>query len=509
MNTFLLAANQNNWELATRCLDLRDLSPAVRAEYGPVLAAKLKYVLDRLGRVYLPSIPNDADGHRYVHYRGELGRIDIARQEAEPGAAAGQPGWQFTAETVQRIEPMFAALMHRPVDEALADIPQAVQGPPFWEQPGLWVRLRAPARLRAPLAGLALYHYLGLVLVLVAGLAAARLLMVTAHVGTAWVLGRAGATSLSRAFVAEKLRPLRWALALWLAYYFLQALDLPLWLAGFVLPLQKFLLAGLAAWAGFRLLELGTAAYANSEQFREQRGLADMVVPGLLRVLKVLILVLFLAYMVYEVGGGDWLVRLLAAVGLLGLGVSLASQDTLKNYFGTATLISDRLFKIGDWIVVGDTQGVVEEVAFRNTHLRTFENELVTIPNSLLVTTAIKNKGGRAFRVYSTRFLLDPGPAPGRVPQLADSLQRRLLTLPGLTTRKASVYAPADRGPVLLKVVLVYLAPDDSADQRVRAGVEAATRELAQSLAVIIREAEPDTEGGDRPGGVGQELASR
>jgi hypothetical protein len=58
------------------------------------------------------------------------------------------------------------------------------------------------------------------------------------------------------------------ALALWLAYFFLQALDLPLWLADFLLPLEKFLVAGLAAWAGFRLLELSTAAYANSEQFR-------------------------------------------------------------------------------------------------------------------------------------------------------------------------------------------------------------------------------------------------
>jgi hypothetical protein len=95
------------------------------------------------------------------------------------------------------------------------------------------------------------------------------------------------------------------------------------------------------------------------------------------------------------------------------------------------------------------------------------------------------------------------------VPQLADALQRRLLTLPGLTTRKASVYAPADRGPVLLKVALVYLAPDDRADERVREGVEATTREVAQSLDVIVREAERAGEGGDRPGGVGQELASR
>src|SRR5262249_56991286 len=148
-------------------LDWRALAPAVRAGAGAVLPAKLKSVVDRLGRVYLPSIPNDPEGRRYVHYRGELGRISLAHQEAEPGAAPDQPSWQFTAETVQRIEPMFAAAMHRPVDEALADIPQVVQGPPFWEQPGLWGRLRLAAWLRAPPARLALYPDLGLMLVVV------------------------------------------------------------------------------------------------------------------------------------------------------------------------------------------------------------------------------------------------------------------------------------------------------------------------------------------------------
>src|SRR5262249_60704531 len=84
MSTFLFAANQTNWKLAARCLDLTDLAPAVRAEYGPVLAAKLKYVLDRLGRVYLPSIPHHPDGHPYVPYRREPGRISRAHPDAGP-----------------------------------------------------------------------------------------------------------------------------------------------------------------------------------------------------------------------------------------------------------------------------------------------------------------------------------------------------------------------------------------------------------------------------------------
>src|SRR5262249_16874370 len=76
--------------------------------------------------------------------------------------------------------------------------------------------------------------------------------------------------------------------------------------------------------------------------------------------------------------------------------------------------------------------------------------------------------------------------------------------------RKASVYAPAaDPGPVLLKVALVYLAPDDGADERAREGVEAATREVARSLDVLIREAEPDAGGDHGPGDVGHEAAAR
>ena len=54
---------------------------SARGVLGPVLALKLKYVLDRIGRVYAQEIPERPDGPRYVLYRGELGRI------VRPGAA--------------------------------------------------------------------------------------------------------------------------------------------------------------------------------------------------------------------------------------------------------------------------------------------------------------------------------------------------------------------------------------------------------------------------------------
>jgi hypothetical protein len=67
----------------------------------------------------------------------------------------------------------------------------------------------------------------------------------------------------------------------------------------------------------------------------------------------------------------------------------------------------------------------------------------------------------------------------------------------------------ADRGLAELKIALVYLAPDDSADEKVREEVEAATWEVGQSFDVIIREAGSAGEAGDRPGDAAQELAAQ
>ena len=69
---------------------------------------------------------------------------------------------------------------------------------------------------------------------------------------------------------------------------------------------------------------------------------------------------------------------LIAGLGLGGLAVALAAQDTLKNLLGGATSLADKPFQVGDWVIVSDIEGTVEQVGFRSTRIRTFADSLIT-----------------------------------------------------------------------------------------------------------------------------------
>ncbi|NLC27307.1 MAG: mechanosensitive ion channel family protein [Campylobacteraceae bacterium] len=80
-----------------------------------------------------------------------------------------------------------------------------------------------------------------------------------------------------------------------------------------------------------------------------------------------------------------------ASLGLGGLAFALAAKDTAANLFGSLVLFTDRPFKIGDWVEVGSSEGVVEDIGIRSTKVRTFAQALITIPNATVANSAITN----------------------------------------------------------------------------------------------------------------------
>jgi MscS family membrane protein len=82
---------------------------------------------------------------------------------------------------------------------------------------------------------------------------------------------------------------------------------------------------------------------------------------------------------------------LLAGLGIGGAAVALASKDTLSNIFGSFTVFMDKPFRLNDRIKIGDYDGVVTEMGLRSSRLRTLENRMVSIPNSLFASTPIEN----------------------------------------------------------------------------------------------------------------------
>jgi len=122
----------------------------------------------------------------------------------------------------------------------------------------------------------------------------------------------------------------------------------------------------------------------------------EMLVPLIRKTLRVLLVVLgilFVADSVFDQNIG----ALLAGLGIAGIAVSLAAQDSLKNVFGSITILLDRPFRLGERIVYAGFDGVIEEIGFRSTKLRTLTGHLVTIPNSNIVNDPVENIGRRPY----------------------------------------------------------------------------------------------------------------
>lgn len=88
----------------------------------------------------------------------------------------------------------------------------------------------------------------------------------------------------------------------------------------------------------------------------------------------------------------------LAGLGVGGLAVALAAQQTIANLIGSLIIMIEKPFKVGDSIKLKDTEGVVENVGFRSTRIRTLHNSLVTIPSSQIVSSTIDNMALRDYR---------------------------------------------------------------------------------------------------------------
>lgn len=82
----------------------------------------------------------------------------------------------------------------------------------------------------------------------------------------------------------------------------------------------------------------------------------------------------------------------LAGLGLVGMAVSFAAQESIKQFFGSIALILDRPFEEGDWINIGDVEGIVTVIGLRTTTIRQIDHSLAVLPNSDLANAQIINK---------------------------------------------------------------------------------------------------------------------
>jgi len=185
----------------------------------------------------------------------------------------------------------------------------------------------------------------------------------------------------------------------------------------------------LIGWFVWRLVD-GLSAFAMSRAQKTDSALDDQLVPFISKTLKLFIIVtgvLVVAQnMGYSVSG------LIASLGIGGIAVAMAARDTIANLFGSVMLLVDRPFIVGDWIKTSEFEGVVEEIGFRSTKIRTFEKTLVNVPNSLLANMVIDNIDARSMRRIKMRIGITYGTTTEKMQLAIEGIEKILREHPGI-----------------------------------------------------------------------------
>ena len=427
MRTFLIAMNDlwdrpRAWEEAVSCLDLA-LDPDAD---GRKLARQLYAVLNRVERVDVEMLPDAAAVRRqelgeWTWFPDRARHRDLLRRIGRPAGGivltrddAGL--WRFDSGTVATLPTLEAQL---------ADLP-LVAGSDLLTV-GDWLEQRIPdGMIATTFLGVKLWQWIGLFCVILLGLVADALVRGVLRVISRRLAERVGGRE-DPEQLRRTLRPIGLTVAAMVWLLALRIVDLQttleLILEG---ALQIFLVltATLSAW---RMIDL-TAGVALSAAEQTESKIDDILVPLVSRALK-----LFVATMgiVYAAGALDLpIAPLLASLTVAGVGFSFAAKDTVENFFGSISVILDRPFDIGDWIVIDDTEGIVEAVGFRSTRVRTFYNSQVTIPNANLVRARVDNYGRRRYRRWKTTLGVQYDTPPEKLIAFTEGIRELIRTHP-------------------------------------------------------------------------------
>ncbi|MCX7924014.1 MAG: mechanosensitive ion channel family protein [Clostridia bacterium] len=152
-----------------------------------------------------------------------------------------------------------------------------------------------------------------------------------------------------------------------------------------------------------------------------------------------LVVIIFGATVILQEWGYN-VAGLIAGLGLSGLALALAAKDTAANLFGSIMIMIDRPFVLGDWIRTPHAEGIVEEVGFRSTRVRTFEQALVTLPNSLMSNHPITNWSRMGKRRVSFKLQFNNSVVIDQVKECIKHLRSMLETHPEVHPETVLVY---------------------------------------------------------------------
>ena len=132
-----------------------------------------------------------------------------------------------------------------------------------------------------------------------------------------------------------------------------------------------------------------TIAYMKMEQIRKSQLIKNEVINLSIKVINSLILIIA-TIIILNIFGVN-LTAILSGLGIAGAAIAFAAKDSIANIFASISILLGDVFEQGDWIEANTVNGTVVEIGLRATTIRTFANALISIPNSELANSGVKN----------------------------------------------------------------------------------------------------------------------
>ena len=173
------------------------------------------------------------------------------------------------------------------------------------------------------------------------------------------------------------------------------------WITFFIQPVKWILGYGfiLFIYCLMDFLEI----YIRDTLLESKDSIHKHILPYSKRILKIIVVIVVVLIILQN--SGINVSSLLASLGIGGLALAFGAKETLSHLFGGLTVIVDKPFVVGDWIVCNTVEGTVLDIGFRSTKLKTFYDSVIIIPNATIAESTIDNLGRRQAR--RTRFVLD------------------------------------------------------------------------------------------------------
>ncbi len=405
---FLEACRDQDYQRASQYLDLRRLSADNQARRGPVLARDLEAILNsdprfnvlQLSRNAEGNLSDDADPSREhvasVTQAGKTVTLDLERIALQPGPP---PVWLFSSDTVVAIPKL---------------TPSAA--------PPMIARYLPPFMVSVQLLETSLWKWLALILTALVLVMLSRLLDRILNLAVGAVGNRIGINArlpLARILI----RPLRVILSLAVFRAAVEFIDPSAIARLYIGRVMELVFIWTIAWFLIKLVGLlmeHVETVLDSRQQYGSRSMLHLARRAINATIAVFATLLLLSNWGYNT------TTLVAGLGVGGIAVALAAQQTIANVFGGVSIIGDQPVRIGDLGKYGDLTGTVEDIGMRSTRIRTPGRTVVSVPNTTFAGLNIENYSMRDKILFTTVLPVKRSMPEEQVRHAMEAIQQKL-----------------------------------------------------------------------------------